>query len=231
MFAALGTAVLAFDTEDVFPEALKESLLERARTIKARRGQILIAEGALSTDVYYIVSGRVQISLLSPQGRETILREMGPGRLFGELAALDDRPRSASVVALEDSVMANLSGAGFRTLLADVPGAGFWMAQQLAARVRNLTEKTFELATMPVSNRLQSELLRLCNQADIIDDACTIAPMPTHADLASRIGTHREAVTRELGLLANEGLVAQSGRTLTVASVSGLIAMRDRTAR
>ena len=153
--------VLARDLEVTLPPALNDALRARGRQMPVRRGQIVIASDTQSTDVYLIVSGRVQISLLSSHGRETILRDMGPGRLFGELAAIDDQPRSANVVALDDSVLAVLSAPDFRDFLSNVPEAGFWMAQQLAGRVRNLTEKVFEMATMPVSHRLQSELTRL----------------------------------------------------------------------
>ena len=213
------------------PPALNDALRARGRQMPVRRGQIVIASDTQSTDVYLIVSGRVQISLLSSHGRETILRDMGPGRLFGELAAIDDQPRSANVVALDDSVLAVLSAPDFRDFLSNVPEAGFWMAQQLAGRVRNLTEKVFEMATMPVSHRLQSELTRLAIDAGIDDDRSIIAQVPTHADLAARIGTHREAVTRELGLLSNEGIVTQAGRKLTINSVSRLQALRARTMR
>ena len=223
--------VLARDLEVTLPPALNDALRARGRQMPVRRGQIVIASDTQSTDVYLIVSGRVQISLLSSHGRETILRDMGPGRLFGELAAIDDQPRSANVVALDDSVLAVLSAPDFRDFLSNVPEAGFWMAQQLAGRVRNLTEKVCEMATMPVSHRLQSELTRLAIDAGIDDDRSIIAQVPTHADLAARIGTHREAVTRELGLLSNEGIVTQAGRKLTINSVSRLQALRARTMR
>lgn len=224
-------AVPATDREETFPSALKDALVARARQMHVRRGQIVIADETLSTDVYLILDGRVQISLLTVHGRETILREMGPGRIFGELAAIDGQPRSATVIALEDSTLATLSGTDFRDFLASVPQASFWMAQQLAARVRNLTDKTVELATMPVSHRLQSELLRLAGQAGSDADRGTIDPLPTHADLAARIGTHREAVTRELGRLASEGIVTQTGRKLIVNSLGRLQALRARTMR
>lgn len=229
--SSVDAAVLAQDREATLPAALNDALLARARQMHARRGQIVIADETQSTDVYLIVSGRVQISLLSSHGRETILRDMGPGRLFGELAAIDDHPRSANVIALQDTVLAVLSGPDFRDFLANVPQAGLWMAQQLASRVRNLTEKVFEMATMPVSHRLQSELARLAVEAGISDDRSVVAQVPTHADLAARIGTHREAVTRELGLLASEGIVTQTGRTLTINSIKRLHALRERTTR
>jgi CRP/FNR family transcriptional regulator, cyclic AMP receptor protein len=231
MLRVVDGAVLAQDMEAVLPELLHDALLARARIMRVRRGQIVIADEAESTDVYFIVSGNLQFSLVTPHGLETILRDMGAGKLFGELAAIDGQPRSATVVATQDSVLARLSGPEFEDFLSNVPHAGLWMVRQLAARVRNLTQKMFELATMPVSHRLQSELIRLAEATGINDDKCVIAPMPTHANLAARVGTHREAVTRELGMLAKEGIIAQRGRTLTVNSASALRTLRRRTMR
>ena len=225
---AVSTAPRNVETQ--FPEHLRPFFLDRAANLmRARRGQIILAEGSISTEVYMIVSGAVQISLFSLHGRETILAVMGPNMLFGEMAALDAEPRSANVAAIDDAVLAHMPGEDFRKLLAEVPVAGFWMAQQLAARVRSLTAKTFELANLPVSSRIQSELLRIGKEVTEDGETATIAKFPTHADLAARVGTHREAVTRELGLLAKEGLVTQSGRTCKLLSLSQLQQLFQRT--
>jgi len=219
------------DTETGLPPDLQERFLQRATLVHVRARQIILAEGSDSDDVYLIRRGRVQVSIFSPNGRETILREMGPGRLIGELAALLGERRSASVVAIDSTEFARISAAAFRDFLAVEPGAGLWIAQQLAARVKNLTTKTREFATMPIGHRVQSELLRLAMHAGIREDAGLIPALPTHADFAARIGTHREAVTRELGLLAREGIITQSGRTLKILSVSKMMAVAARTAR
>ncbi len=219
------------DIETPFPAELRESFLLRSNILRTRRGQIILAEGSTSDEVYLIMSGKVQISLFSLHGRETILRVMGPHMLFGELAALDAQPRSANVVALEETAIAHMAGVDFRAFLSEVPFAGFWMAQQLAARVRNLTEKTFELANLSVSSRIQSELLRMAKEVSRDGETATITTFPTHAELASRVGTHREAVTRELGLLAKEGMVSQAGRTFKLLSLTGLQQLLIRTQR
>jgi len=223
--------VSGLDTETGLPPDLQERFLHRATLVRARAHQIILAEGSDTDEVYLITRGRVQVSIFSPNGRETILREMGPGRLIGELAALLGERRTASVLALENTEFACISAAAFRDFLAIEPGAGLWIAQQLASRVKNLTTKTREFATMPIGHRVQSELLRLAMHAGIEEDAGTIAALPTHADFAARIGTHREAVTRELGLLTREGIIAQSGRTLRILSISKLMAVAARTAR
>ena len=225
MSATVIGAQLRCDAENTLPEALQVAFRARAREIFVRREQIILAEGLHSTDVFLIISGKVKVSLFSRQGRETILREMGPGQIFGELSAIDDQPRSASIVALVDTGLKHLSGEEFIEFLDQTPSAGLWMARQLSARVRDLTEKIFELTTMPVNTRLHCELMRIRLNDVAGGDTAVIERFPTHSDLASRIGTHREAVTRELGLLTREGILKQAGRRMHILSVSRLRAM------
>jgi CRP-like cAMP-binding protein len=217
--------------DEPFPVGLRDAYLERSQPMKVGRGQIIISEGSDTTGVYLIRSGSVQISLFSLHGREVILRKMGPDHIFGELAAIDRQARSANVIAVEDSVLAHMRGEQFVDFLGAVPQAGLWMSRLLVGRIRNLTSRAFELATLPVAGRVHSELLRLARETGISSDRLVIHPMPTHADLAARIGTHREAVTRELNLLAGEGILRQSGRKVEILSVARLHALYDRIRR
>lgn len=224
-------SIAGLDVEDVLPDELAAAFSVRGTRVHARKGQMLITQGSEADDVYLILSGRVNVTVFTPNGRETILRDMGPGRLIGEMAAIGRQPRSANVVVAEDAVLAISSSAAFKTFLMEVPGAGYWMAMQLAARVRNLTEKFAELASQPVAARLINELLRLADGQVRDGDRVLIANLPTHIEIAARIGTHREAVTRELRLLSREGYIVQKGRKLEIASLSGLGALHGRLSR
>ena len=220
---------------DPFPPGLNEEFVRRASAMRVRKGQMVLIEGSDAVDVYLIRSGRIQFSLVSAQGRELILRDFGPGHIFGELAAIDGLPRSASAEAVEDGQLARMSGSAFVAFLGEVPRAGLWMAQQLARRVRDLTDRAFELATLPVAARLQTELLRMAaampDHGSSGADCALVQPMPTHADLAARIGTRREAVSRELSILTHEGLIRQTGRKLEILSLAGLETMLARLSR
>lgn len=207
---------------DPIPVEWKDRLIMKARPTYAKSGQIIISQGSSSSDVYYIAKGQVLFSLIAGNGRETILRELGEGHIFGELSAIDMQPRSVNVLAIEDCEFAQLPATAFRSFLLEEPTAGFWLLQQLARRTRNLTDRLFELATLSVSSRLQSELLSMAVAKHKAGDMAIIEPLPTHASLAARIGTHREAVTRELRSLCEEGIIKQSGRKLTVLSVERL---------
>jgi CRP/FNR family cyclic AMP-dependent transcriptional regulator len=210
------------------PDELQNAFRARARTIRVRRDQIVVAEGIEATDVYLIASGRVKFSLYAQHGREMTLREMAAGQIFGELSAVDGQPRSVSVVAVEDASLYHLSGDEFIAFLRDTPSAGLWIARQLSMRVRDLTAKIFELTTMAVNTRLHRELMRLGLESGVAADAAVIDRFPTHSDLASRIGTHREAITRELGLLHKEKIIRQVGRRMHILSVERLQQMIAR---
>lgn len=211
------------------PQDLAAAFLARARRVSAGAGQAVIGEGTRSSEVYYIVAGTLTASVLSFGGWETVFRDMGPGELVGELAAIDGGERSASVVAQRNSELAVLSAEQFRSFLSDVPGAGLWQAQQLAVRVRNLSDRAFEMASLPVAGRLIAELLRLPGSGP--GEARNVPRMPTHAELAARIGTHRETATRELRALARQGLIVQQGRALTIPSVPQLEALMQELRR
>src|SRR3546814_6727654 len=89
----------------------------------------------------------------------------------------------------------------------------------LIGTVRTLSERIFEFSTLAVKNRIHSELLRLAREGEHVGKTAHISPAPTHADIASRISTHREAVTRELNELTKSGLVKRDGRTLIIGDI------------
>lgn len=205
------------------PDALLARLEPLARLLTLRAGQIVIGLQDQSKDVYLIVEGTLRVEIHSLGGREVVLADLGAGELFGEYAALDTLPRTASVTATSACRLACVPGDAFREAVLASPDTAEWLARRLVGRIRLLTERNFELNALAVRNRLHCELLRLSLDAGIADNAAAIAPAPTHAQFAARIGTHREAVTRELQYLQKRGIVRSQGKTLQVCDVSELI--------
>lgn len=203
------------------PDDVQAVLALHGRQMRVRKGQVLLAVGLPATDVYVVLEGSVSVSLVSAQGRETVLRAIGPGEMFGELAAIDGEPRSADVVAAENTTLLVIPGATFTGLIGIEPVLSLWLARYLAQQVRYLTNRIYELSTMGVGPRLQAELLRLAGQPDETG-AAAITRVPTQSELAARIGTNRETVTREFSLLIKEGLVAREGKRIVVPSVARL---------
>lgn len=206
---------------DMLPPGFLDGL--PATTVKARAGQTLMSVGTNSTSVYVVLEGRVQVAIFSPAGREVILRDLDRGSIFGELAALDEQPRSATIIALAACVLLSIPGDRFRAAVFGDPAAAAWMTRRLVAQIRDLTERVFELNTLRVPSRLHCELLRLVGP--LRDGPAVIDPFPTHAELAARIGTHREAVTRELSYLGSCGIVEQQRRRAVVTDLPALAAL------
>lgn len=199
------------------PTTLRRAMGLRGRVMRYKAGRTLINEGERATDVFVILEGQAQVVLYSPAGREVAVRLLGEGELFGELAALDGAPRCASVVAASDMRALTIGRSDFLACVEETPGAHAWLTARLVAEVRRLTGRVFELSALNVQSRLHCEVLRLARAHGAIVD-----PAPTHAELASRIGTHREAVTREMGALVERGIVSTRRRALEVIDLASL---------
>lgn len=210
------------------PTEFLHAFIDRATSQVVRKGSHILVDGDISQDVYVVISGEIQFALYSESGKEIILRNLGPDRLFGEMAILTGAPRSVSAMTLKDSKLARMSGNEFYRLLTSFPEACYWLNQQLALRVENLTRKTYALATQSVTSRIIGELLRLCEEGQNTGGITIIKNLPVHAKLAAKVGTHREAVTKEIAQLTKDGLVKKSGRDLIILSSSGLRALYAR---
>ena len=184
----------------------------------------MIEHGSRCTDVFVLAEGQLRVLLFSVDGREVSIRTLTPGEMVGELAAIDGLPRSATVVATTPSVVVSISREDFQRYLATSANVAQWLAKQFASQIRTLTEKIFELSTLNVRNRVHCELLRLALLNGAVGQRSTIRDAPTHVELANRIGTHREAVTRELRDLARRGIVEQRRRQIAILDLTKLTA-------
>lgn len=198
--------------ESLTPD-LRRHVQARMRIIRASRGQALLGRGAVSNDVYFVLEGSFTAVIYSASGREVSMRGLAVGDTFGELAAVDHLPRSASVVAETDARVAALGSEDFLHCVRNSPDTAIWLARLLAAKVRDMSERLFEISALNVAARLHCELLRLA-RVNRAHDRLILDPAPTHAELASRIGTHREAVTREIGELVKTRILRSGHRTM-----------------
>jgi CRP/FNR family transcriptional regulator, cyclic AMP receptor protein len=203
----------------------KESLEKLERGCAWRRferGEPIVAYLDASDDVFFIVSGEVKVTIYSREGKAVSFSLMGPGEVFGEYPAIDRGPRSASVEARTCCLIASLPADAFRELLRTEPSVAQALLPQLVKKVRALTRRVYEFSTLAVKNRIQAELLRLARLASGDGKGARIAPAPTHSEIASRVATHREAVTRELNRLARMGLIERTSGALIVEDVERL---------
>jgi CRP-like cAMP-binding protein len=134
-------------------------------------------------------------------------------------------PRSAHVVALSDALVVSMSSSDFWDVLRTYPPVAEVTLKRLTKLVRHLSERLFEISTLPVKDRIHAELLHLARQHLRDNNTAVISPPPTHADIASRVGTHREAVTRAFNDLKSAGLIMRHEGELVICNVTELTRM------
>lgn len=210
------------------PGELLAALVDAGDQVRAREGQLLVAAGTQSDDVYVVLTGLLRVTLFSADGREVIMRHQAAGSFFGDLSAIDGGRRSTSIIALEDSRLLVVRGPVFRSLVCASPDAAGWFATHLVGQVRSLTERVMELSTLNVRSRLHCQLLRLSAVAGVKENGAFLDPSPTHEVLATMIGSHREAVTREISYLASVGIIEQGRRRMAILDVERLAGLVRR---
>jgi CRP/FNR family cyclic AMP-dependent transcriptional regulator len=175
-----------------------------------------------STDVLFLVAGKARVIIYSAEGKAVVFVDLAPATMFGEIAAIDRKPRSASVEALDTCTIASLSAADFEKLLLREPSVAVATLRHMTAEVRRLSERVFEFSTMVVQNRIHAELIRLAGEAGQSNGEAVLAPAPSLSDIANRISTHREAVSRELSRLVSIGLLLREKGSLKIMDVEKL---------
>jgi len=178
-----------------------------------------------SDDVFFMMTGNARVTIRSIDGKPVSFRELGPSAMFGEYAAIDGRPRSASVEARTSCLVASMPAAAFRELLETEPEVAKTLLKYLVMEIRELTTRVYEFSTLAVRYRIQAEVLRLASLSAREGKTANIAPAPTHAEIASRTSTHREAVTRELNRLSKLGIIEQRNRVLQIRDIDRLSAL------
>jgi CRP-like cAMP-binding protein len=194
----------------------------QCRWIRLRRNQYVVRRGATDQQVYFVIAGLVRIAAPAGRGRRIIFRDVGAGGLFGEQAALDARPHFADAQALRESLLASMRPEIFQAMLASDALVRERLLHRLTDSVRELADRLLELGAQPVQRRILIELLRFARAAAAGSGTVRIDPAPTHSDIASRVGTSREQVTRALSRLARQGLLGREGRALVLRDVAGL---------
>ena len=203
--------------------AAREQLATRCQGQHVAAGQVIVSQHEESRDIYLVVSGNLLVTVFSAAGKQVLFRDKGAGEVFGELAAIDQKPRSGCVTATTDSIIATLSRADFMAAVATHPPVGEQLLRNLAEEIRTLTTRIFEFSTLTVKNRVHAEILRLVRRSTrSAEGAPVISPMPTHAKIAGRISTHREAVTKELSRMMELGILEKTRDGIIVRDLARL---------
>ncbi len=169
-----------------------------------------------SGDVFCVIrEGKVKVTMISPEGKEIILAMLGPGDFFGEMALLDDAPRSATVVATEPLEVVTIWRNDFTDILRENFSITQKILAELSRRVRKMSNRIESLATMDVYGRLARFFLDLAQtQGKELESGYVAVTRPTHQAIANMIGTSRETVSRLIHDLMRQNLLLSEGKTV-----------------
>jgi CRP/FNR family cyclic AMP-dependent transcriptional regulator len=200
-----------------------EFISARGRPRSYDTGEPLFHEGDPSVDVYACVSGAVKVYVTVPTGRELMLGFKFPGDAFGELSALDERPRSAGARAAEPSVVSRMSGDDFIDGLREHPDLAISVLRNLATQLRRsnarLSARNSEQTTVRAGHRLL-ELSGLMMRHSAHPDRIRLSI--TQGELADWIGSTRESTARALATFRRRGILSTGRGVIVIHDVSAL---------
>ncbi len=186
------------------PDEQFEFLASLTHKFTYPRGSILLTQGERSNSLFIVVEGRLKVYANGAEGRQTLLAFLGPGDFVGELSLLDDGPRSASVMAVEDTQTLLITQEAFLRFANTYPENLLPMLRIMARRLRALDETVCSLSTLDVYGRVARILLQ---EADG-ENGQLIIPRMTHQEIAEMVGSSREMVSRIMKGLREGGYIS-----------------------
>ena len=202
----------------LFAELDERELASIAAVAKSRRydKDDVVFHADESGDIFCLIKeGQVKVTMISPEGKEIILTLLGPGDFFGEMALLDNEPRSASVIATEALEIVTIWRSDFLHILSENFSITQKVLAELSRRLRNASNRIESLATMDVYGRLARFFLDTARTSGkVLDNGYVAVTRPTHQAIANMIGTSRETVSRLIHDLMKQNLLLSEGKTI-----------------
>jgi CRP/FNR family cyclic AMP-dependent transcriptional regulator len=202
-------------TLDALDQQLLRAISEQGGIKRFPAHAVIINEGDTADTLFIILSGRVKIYSANDAGREVVYMTHGPGEYVGELA-LDGGERSASVMTLEPTTCSLVSGANLRQFVTTHPDFALHLIRKLIWRVRQSTENVKSLALQDVYGRVVRLLQRLAEPDAGTQGGRVLIERLTQQDIAERVGSSREMVSRIFKDLAAGGYVAQEAGRIVI---------------
>lgn len=197
------------------PDADLIALSQLVRERREPKGALILSQGNEGDALFLIRSGQVKVTVVAEDGREVILSVLGAGSFFGELALIDDEPRSAHVFAMEDTTLLALRREDFRARLAGSPGLSISLLRELSRRLRRADDTIASLMLLDVNGRIAHLLLELAREEGG-NDGTRITRRLTHAALGQMVGASRETVSRTMRHLVLASVIAVTRKEISL---------------
>ncbi len=202
-----------------------DRVVEVAREKSYPRNSVILFEDDPGDALYVVARGQVKVVLIGDDGREVILSVLGEGEFFGEMSLLDDEPRSAHVIAMEDSDLLVLRREDFEGLLTSHPQIALALLREMTRRLRRADEKVGALVLLDVTGRVARLLLELADDSG----GDHITRRLTHHTIAQMVGSSRETVSRTMRDLVSRGHIAVNRREIQIRDRAALQAASGQT--
>jgi CRP/FNR family transcriptional regulator, cyclic AMP receptor protein len=207
-------------TVPIFSELTDDDIASLSRLAARRRipkDTVVFFENEEGDFFFMILEGRIKVTILGDDGREVILSVLGAGDFFGEMALLDNEPRSATAIAIEETELLSLHRVDFQAVLTDNRSITVALIKSLTARLRRANHQISTLALLDVYGRVARVIAEMArDEGRRLRDGRIAFRRATHQEIANRIGTTRETVTRMLKDLERQGLIHVEGREMVV---------------
>jgi CRP-like cAMP-binding protein len=185
-------------------------------------GQVILAAEEKTSDVCFLLQGSARATVFTESGREVSFVLLTRGDCFGEFSAIDEAPRSASVVATGTCTAARLSARAFREQLRSNADLSFALSAVLVGKLRHLSQRISDFNALSADERVRKEVWNLAVSNRNGNDTATLDHPPTQTDLAAFVFTNREGVAREMGRMKRAGVLERHGRGLYFPSLARL---------
>jgi CRP-like cAMP-binding protein len=201
----------------------REALTKQCRFRRFEAGEQIIDRDQETTDIYFVIRGRVRIAIFSLSGREVAFDDLNDGQFFGELAGIDRGRRSATAVAIKPTRVAMIDARRFLELVCAHQEVVEALLRHLASVIRRSTERIMDLSTLGANNRVHAEILRLARPTlDEDTNTAEIRPIPVHGEIGARVSTARETVARVFSDLTKAGILERHSDHILVADFEQL---------
>ncbi len=200
-----------------------DALLAYTRVERSRAGREIFSKGSPGDSMMAVLKGRVKISSLSPEGKEIVLNIISPGEIFGEIALLDGKERTADATAMDDCELLVLSRRDFLPFLERHADICLLLLSVLCERLRRTSEQLEDVTFRHLQSRLAKTLLRLGRSAGAPKGrALRIDLKLSQRDLANIVGATRESINKHLQLLQRSGLIGRDRGAIVIKDVAAL---------
>jgi len=187
-----------------------------------KKGEVVVPAGSVLDSLYVVHRGRLNVVYTSLSGREQIVRTLGPGEFLGELALFHETVMEGDVVAAEDTETCVLPRNAVSEVIRN-PDAALRLVEELAKRLSAAEQLIADLGLREVGQRLAAEILRLAASGHETPEGTVVNISSSWAEMAVRLGTTPETLSRRLGNLADQGIIRQTGpRTVLILDIDRL---------